>query len=258
MYNTGALYEMQIRPNGRATADEYLHNGNIWIEGREGSKYTIYLKNNDWRRAQFIVSVDGLDILDGLPAGIHSRGYVLSPNQSMEIPGWRLNNREAAEFYFSKKSNSYVTQIGGNVTNTGVIGCMVFGENLNASPLTNTAGYYSGNILHNTATPTLTSAVRNASSYPRGVVSTAATNNFSQFNVGTGFGNAVEHSTQEVNFVRSNATQADSLMIIYYDSAENLRKMGIQLRTKNSPTTPNPFPGNGSSVGCQPPPSWVR
>jgi len=256
MYNTGALYEMQIRPNGRAAADEYLHNGNIWIEGREGSKYTIYLKNNDWRRAQFIVSVDGLDVLDGLPAGIHSRGYVLSPNQSMEIPGWRLNNREAAEFYFSKKSNSYVNQIGGTVANTGVIGGMVFGEWLNASPLINAAGYYQGNLHSNVAPPTLTNA--HSSSYPRGIVSGAVTNNVSQFNVGTGFGNAVEHSTQEVNFVRSNTTTADGLMIIYYDSAENLRKMGIQLRTKSSPTTPNPFPGNGSSVGCQPPPSWVR
>jgi hypothetical protein len=258
MFNTGALYEMQIRPNGRAAADEYIHNGNIWIEGREGSKYTIYLKNNDWRRAQFIVSVDGLDVLDGLPAGIHSRGYVLSPNQSVEIPGWRLNNREAAEFYFSKKSNSYVNQIGGTVANTGVIGCMVFGEWLNASPLSNNAGYYSGNIHSNVAPPILTSAALHPDSYLRSAVSTAATNNFSQLKVGTAFGNAVEHSTQEVNFVRSNVTQADSLMIIYYDSAENLRKMGIQIRTKSSPTVPNPFPGNGSSVGCQPPPSWIR
>jgi len=257
MFNTGALYEMQIRPNGRAAADEYLHNGNIWIEGREGSKYTIYLKNNDWRRAQFIVSVDGLDILDGLPAGIHSRGYVLSPNQSMEIPGWRLNNREAAEFYFSKKSNSYVNQIGGTVANTGVIGCMVFGENSNATPLSNYAGY-SANLHSNIATPILISAASHHDSYLRSTVSTVTTNNCSQLKVGTAFGNAVDHITQEVNFVRYNTTTADSLMIIYYDTAENLRKMGIQLRTKNSPTIPNPFPGNGSSSGCQPPPSWVR
>ena len=257
MYNTGALYEMQIRPNGRAAADEYYHNGNTWIEGREGSKYTIYLKNNDWRRAQFVVSVDGLDVLDGRPAGVQSRGYVLNPNQSMEIPGWRLNNREAAEFYFSKKGNSYVSEIGGNANNAGVIGIMVFAERIvSPSPYDLARSYYGGNAVPYTASGiSWNNAVGSSIQYTSTTTSTSAAIN----SIGTGFGEAVSHQVRETTFVRNNDNMHDGLMVVYYDTGENLKRMGIQLKTKYTSSTPNPFPAGGiQNIGCVPPPSWVK
>ena len=256
MYNTGALYEMQIRPNGRAAADEYYHNGNTWIEGREGSKYTIFLKNNDWRRAQFIVSVDGLDVLDGRPAGIQSRGYVLNPNQSMEIPGWRLNNREAAEFYFSKKNNSYVSEIGGNANNAGVIGIMVFAERqVQNSPYDIARiARHAGNNLYTAST---NSAI--PTQYTSSMGSGQITANNATLSIGTGFGEAIGHQTRETTFIRNNDQIHDGLMVVYYDTAENLKRMGIQLKTRYTSSTPNPFPAGGTyNTGCVPPPSWVK
>ena len=245
------LFSLSIRPNGRAAADEYYHNGVTWIEGREGSKYTIFLKNLVNSRLQFIVSVDGLDVLDGKPAGINSRGYVVDPNATLEIPGWRLNNQEAAEFYFSKKSNSYVSEIGGSVANTGVIGVMAFVEqqlipNMSIWP----PGYppitwtYPNSLLY--------SSVRGATAMQNSTGPVAQ----NLCGVGTGFGDAINHPTQATNFISMNPSSWDAMSVIYYDTAENLKRQGIQLKTRTTVSTPNPFPGN--TDGCRPPPSWVR
>ena len=51
------IYELAVRPLGRSIADEYYHQGNTWIEGREGNTYTIQISNNSPTRTLFIVSV---------------------------------------------------------------------------------------------------------------------------------------------------------------------------------------------------------
>ena len=112
MLDASRQYEVLIRPLGRGAADEYWHNGSVWIEGREGSKYTIDLINRGTARACFVVSVDGLDVLEGKPAGLDSQGYIVNPGTTVSVPGWRLNDAQAAEFFFSRTKDSYVTQIG--------------------------------------------------------------------------------------------------------------------------------------------------
>lgn len=151
MLDSQRRYELRVRPLGRRAADEYYHNGSVWIEGRNGNSYTIDISNHTAQRALFIVSVDGLDVLKGKPAGPDSEGYVVDANSTLSIPGWKLNDKEAAEFFFSRNDDSYVNSIGGSTSNTGVIGVMVFSEMVYIQPATTFSGCLSTS---GTATPT--------------------------------------------------------------------------------------------------------
>lgn len=292
MLDNGRNYELLVRPRGRTPADEYYHNGAVWIEGREGNNYTIDIRNNTHRRALFIVSVDGLDVVEGQPAGPRSQGYVVGPQETISIPGWKLNNQEAAEFFFSRSRESYVNAIGGTTTNTGVIGTMVFSEYVEP---TRHEDYYIARRLTSTAVPnlgltvswpsisnaplvggTITSASLNAAASgphgpagaagPKGVTSVSLLAQQQSYNaitsspvtqdVGTGFGQATVWQTQTTQFRRANPDHPDAVLALYYNTARNLEKMGIRLRKKRDVSyQANPFPGY-TATGCKPPPGW--
>jgi len=296
MFDSSRQYEILVRPLGRNPADEYYHNGSIWIEGREGNAYTIELKNHSLNRALFILSVDGLDVLEGKPAGIDSQGYVLSPNESINIPGWRINQTEAAEFFFSRKRDSYVNNIGGTTTNTGVIGVMVFSEYYEALQPFQIATYYNGNPTNynsrqydssspssigydsnytannlSLSTPLTVASVNAAvANIPMNAASSAEVKTSSGVinqlyvsqEVGTGVGSATDWQTQITQFRRMNPSQPDTIMALYYNTARNLEKMGIKLRRKHDVQyKADPFPAYSNSSqaqGCPIPKNWSR
>jgi hypothetical protein len=275
MFDTTRQYELTVRPLGRNPADEYFHNGAIWIEGREGNSYTIDLTNRSNHRALFILSVDGLDVLEGKPAGLDSQGYVIPAGQTISVPGWKVNDQQAAEFFFSRSRESYVNSIGGSTTNTGVIGAMVFSEYIEALQPFAIPTFYNGNPVggfssnHTQWSQSLVrgisvNAVNTAASampYNSAEVKTSGgilSQNYVSQEVGTGFGNATDWQTVSTQFRRNNPTQPDTIMAIYYNTARNLEKMGIRLRRKNDVQyKANPFPAYSStSPGCPTPPGW--
>jgi hypothetical protein len=249
-----------VRPLGRTAADEYYHQGATWIEGREGSSYTIDIRNNTGERKLFVISVDGLDVLDGQPAGLQSRGYVLGPHQAQSIPGWRLNGREAAEFYFSRSRDSYVNSIGGSTANTGVIGAMVFSEARVpiTLPQVSTSVGASWAIQPSQDRRINVAMVKGAGAHigmMQNAVSSASLN-VSQ-DVGTGFGEKTVWNTTSTDFQRRDPNNPDTVMAIYYNTAKNLERMGIRLRRKHDVSyRADPFPAY-SSPGCKPPPGWT-
>lgn len=289
MLDNGRNYELLVRPRGRTPADEYYHNGAVWIEGREGNNYTIDIRNNTHRRALFIVSVDGLDVIEGQPAGPKSQGYVVGPRETISIPGWKLNNQEAAEFFFSRSRDSYVNAIGGTTTNTGVIGAMVFAEyQITGIDPFGISVYYSGNATnHNmrsynsgwvgsaltessdrrinasmvqsaaAAMPMNAAEVKTSG----GILGIAAqqsvvTSSPVTQDVGTGFGQATTWQTHTTQFRRANPDHPDAVLALYYNTARNLEKMGIRLRKKRDVSyQANPFPGY-TTTGCKPPTGW--
>lgn len=261
-------FELQVRPNGRAAADEYYHQGNWFIEGREGSRYTLFFKNNLTTRVMVILSVDGLDVCKGQPAGPDSDGYLVEPLGSIEIPGWKLNDNTAAEFYFAKSGKSYAHASGANTTNVGVIGAMVFRENetlykplLQAFPGYNGFSYtVRGSVGLGSPSP---SVKLSTSSWDSSTCSnTIGMNSIRAVgqSVGTGFGDATQFNTTQVTFERANPTVPDALMVLYYNSTKNLQRMGIQLKTKgnryDTSNTAKAFPGYTN--GCTPPPGWTN
>lgn len=124
--------EIRVLVKGRPVT-EYAHMGNVFIEGREGSDFEIEFINRNAFRVEAVISVDGLSVLDGKDAGVHSSGYLVDGNSSIRIPGWKLNEQQAASFFFSGKGESYATQATGAARNNGVIGAMVFKEKVNYS-----------------------------------------------------------------------------------------------------------------------------
>lgn len=237
-------YEMVVRPKGRTPADEYLHKGKCWIEGRENSNYVIELKNNTSNRVMAVVSVDGLSVTNGQPASFDSGGFLVEPYGTVSLPGWMLSNQTAAEFVFGKKENSYATQIGEG-GNTGVIGAAWFTEKPKPLPVNDYI-----------KTGSLTKGIRNlAASSSNGMLSNSIVASGYTESLGTEFGESVGFATTQVAFEKASDTP-ETVMLIYYDTAQNLQKMGIRLKERYANSIPDAFPASKSEF-CKPPPSWV-
>jgi len=289
MINSSSEFELVVCPNGRAAADEYLHQGNIWIEGRESSKYTLKFFNRTPFRVNVVFSVDGLDTIKGQPAGPQSEGYVVNGNDSIEVPGWTLDGNSVAGFFFAKAGRAYVAASGNNTSNTGVIGAMVFRERsmAYASPYypqgyRGMTGWNNNTRIYNQSSsmksPGVSVTEVDYSVMPQNMMSQSIGDAIAQEtsaiatssvgmrsispvsqDVGTGFGDAVTFNTYKVSFNRLNENTPDTILAIYYNTAKNLQKMGINIRTvynKYDNSSANPFPSY-QPTGCKPPPGWT-
>jgi len=110
-----------------------------YVVGTEGERYTIVLESHVPARLEVVVSVDGLDVLDGKNASFAKRGYIIEPNSSIEIDGFRQSMDEVAAFKFGSVRNSYAEQKHGDTRNVGVIGVALFNET-GTNPLSWTRG----------------------------------------------------------------------------------------------------------------------
>jgi hypothetical protein len=123
---TGA-YEVQILVGG-SPAQTYHHNGETYVLGQHGARYTLRVYNHSSQRIEAVVSVDGRDVVDGRPADYRGkRGYLVPAYGSVDIDGWRLSRGEAAAFRFSSVASSYAARMG-SAREVGVIGVAVFPE----------------------------------------------------------------------------------------------------------------------------------
>lgn len=232
---------------------EYRHQGLTFIEGRPGSEFEIEVQNQTNARYLAILSVDGLSVTDGKPAGENSPGYLLEPYASLKIPGWTLNQDQVAKFVFANRKESYANSSSGSDVNCGVIGVMLFDEKvqnyINISGAV--ANNISGSMGSYSSSPVTDSLYRGKGLIdPQLTMSAQATTQ----NMGTGFGNATDFSTCQVEFKTNKMVET---LVIYYDDAKGLKARGIVLVPSNRlhyQTAPNPFPA--STLGCKPPPGW--
>lgn len=126
--------QVEIIQNGKVLR-EHTHEGKKFIEVPSEGEYTIRLSNRSGSKRMAVLSVDGINVLDGEKAGYQGPGYVLSPWQTAEIKGWRRSDSEVAAFKFDPKEASYSAQTGKGTANTGVIGVAVFDEKPRRLPL---------------------------------------------------------------------------------------------------------------------------
>ena len=117
----------ELLQNGRVLR-QITHDNQMYIEAPESGRYEIRLTNDCPRRRMAVISVDGLNIIDGKDAGYGGRGYVLMPWQTAIIKGWLRGSNEAAAFTFEASEGSYANQTGRGTKNTGVVGIAVFEE----------------------------------------------------------------------------------------------------------------------------------
>lgn len=128
-YSIGnGLATISLRDEGSRFYSGFTAGGRNYIIGEAGRRYTIVVKNNTDVRFEVILSVDGLDVLDGKAAAFNKRGYLVDPHGSIEVDGFRQSTEAVAAFRFSSVRDSYAGQKHGDTRNVGVIGVALFHE----------------------------------------------------------------------------------------------------------------------------------
>jgi hypothetical protein len=122
------LVKIGLRDENGRLFPGFTAGGKDVVVGEAGRRYTILLHNNTDRRVEVVLSVDGLDVLDGRPASFDKRGYILDARGDVEVDGFRRSLDAVAAFRFGSVRGSYAGQKYGDVRNVGVIGLAVFGE----------------------------------------------------------------------------------------------------------------------------------
>jgi hypothetical protein len=102
--------------------------GRDYVVGEAGHRYVIVVHNNTNFRLEVVLSVDGLDVLDGKPAAFGKRGYLIDPRSEVEVDGFRQSMDTVAAFRFGSVRGSYAGQKTGDTRNVGVVGVAVFNE----------------------------------------------------------------------------------------------------------------------------------
>lgn len=240
--------------------------GRIFVEAPPEGEYSIRLTNDSWSsRRMAVVSVDGVNVINGKDGSVEGPGYVLRSGESVDIKGWRRTDSEVATFTFKPIGDSYANQVGKGVSNVGVIGVAVFDEHVKKysgfgmattsfnSPHTMDSMPIgaSANSLGSTANGSVGSRGSTASGKSilrRRRVQKKSTPKKS-LDVGTGYGKKATMHTQETTFKRASEVPAQVIRL-QYATRGRLEEWGVPLL----PPEPNPFPGDEAAVPA--PPGW--
>jgi hypothetical protein len=124
----GGLVSWGLQGSGARWLRGYEIEGRRVLAGEKGERYQVVIRNETDRRLEAVVSVDGLDVMDGRPASLAGRGYILRPRQTLRVQGFRTSEDTVAAFRFSSVGRSYAALKHGDTRNVGVIGLAVFEE----------------------------------------------------------------------------------------------------------------------------------
>ncbi|YCM43336.1 hypothetical protein V2O64_18690 [Verrucomicrobiaceae bacterium 227] len=123
----GGLIEWGLS-SGWGGTENYWWRGGRFVVGKKGREYEIKIKNLGNTRMEAVLSVDGLDVVDGKPGSTKKRGYIVNPRQTLVVKGFRTSHEAVASFKFSSVSSSYANLRHGETRNVGVIGLAIFHE----------------------------------------------------------------------------------------------------------------------------------
>ena len=285
--------QVEIIQDGRVLKT-YRHKGQVYAEVPETGPYQIRVRNRSHKRKLVVVSVDGVNVVNGEDAGFDGDGYVLRPYETLDIPGFRRDDGTVAAFTMEEKENSYAAQTGRGTSNVGVIGVAVFDEKVqtqapfiirqdhyhyppsspwNGWPPRIGSPFQKGDWSYTYSTNSDADSLELCNSHTETVCSTAGddgvpnmtycsdvgvaggqVNSASIKDVGTAYGEEVEFHTMDVEFERA-TDKPNRIFDIRYATRERLREWGVPVDRKPPKSAPNPFPASvGASV--PPPPGW--
>jgi len=108
----------------------YLKNvhsgGKRFVVGTHGRTYSLVVKNVAHSKLEEVLSVDGLDVLDGKSASLKKRGYIIAPGKTLVVKGFRKSEDAVAAFKFSTVRDSYSSLSNQGTRNVGVMGMAVY------------------------------------------------------------------------------------------------------------------------------------
>ena len=285
-------YELEVLVDGVA-ARTFSHDGETHVLGQQGSRYVLRVHNRSGRRIEAVVSVDGLDVIDGKAGDFaNKRGYLVDAHGYVDIDGWRLSNREAAAFRFAPVGESYAAKTG-SARNVGVIGVAVFPELLVQKPrpvLVPQTPYWqqpadpwssrdsnglgraeakAGAAQESEAAPRAAapaqssgSASPNKKADADDALAAHGSLRRSRSGLGTEFGEAVSSEIRQVAFVRAHASRPAALLGARYNDRDGLYALGIDVDQRDEPSdlalrqSADPFPVSRSFA--RPPADWRR
>jgi hypothetical protein len=245
-------YELQLLVDGQP-ARSFPSNGDTWVLGQLGQRYTLRVLNHSPQRVEAVVSVDGRDVIDGQPGNTAKRGYLVPAYGSVDIDGWRISEREAAAFRFSSVPNSYAARMG-NGRDVGVIGVAVFAEY--RPVLRHYQQPYDRSGAPSSAPPNVPLSEAPMSKSAESLRADSARD---RAGLGTEYGEAVVSQVSEVPFQRASSSPCAMLSVRYNDRA-GLVAMGIDVDRYDEVVvrrTAEPFPVVDRSF-APPPPGWSR
>jgi hypothetical protein len=122
-----APYDVQVIREGGEQLPTYASRDRFYVQGNAGERYTIRITNPTANRVEAVVSVDGLDVIDGENGDLRKRGYVVPAYGDVRIEGFRTSQSDVATFRFSSVGESYAGRKG-KARNVGVIAVAIFEE----------------------------------------------------------------------------------------------------------------------------------
>lgn len=242
--DAGTLVDVSVTDrNTGERLEVYRHQGRLYVAGTPGNRYAVNLHNRSGGRVLTVISVDGVNALNGQTAATSQSGYVIAPAQSAEIAGWRKSMADVAAFYFTSVADSYAGRTD-RPQNVGVIGVAVYREAvpLPPPPLAATSAPERNAQDSAERASGLASASQPANS-PAAPAAPAKSEAMSKQvgRLGTGHGERISAPTQYTEFRRASESPSE-IVTIYYNSRANLLAQGIIPRATQY-GTPNAFPG---------------
>ena len=122
-----APYDVTILDESGNTLSTYAKGGRYYVLGDAGDRYIIRVSNPTPNRVEAVITVDGLDVIDGENGDLRKRGYIVPPYGDLRIEGFRTSTEEVATFRFSSVDDSYAGRKG-KARNVGVIAVALFEE----------------------------------------------------------------------------------------------------------------------------------
>ncbi len=224
----------------------YSQRGQRWVAGQNGHPYSLRLTNRSPGRVLVVLSVDGLNVINGQVASPDQTGYVLEPWQSADINGWRKSREEVAQFVFTDPGRSYASRTG-RPDNIGVIGMAVFNEAQQFRPPVSPSGPMAR---QRAQAPAAESADRALSSVE---VTGSTVASAPSPALGTGHGARESSYSGSTDFRRASRIPVQQVSV-RYDSERNLIARGIITRPRPVAGEPQAFPGQ--FVPDPPPYRW--
>jgi len=114
---------------GYETLQHYRAGDQYTFMGKEGRQYEMHFENLTDHRLEIIVSVDGLDVLNGRPASVRNAGYVIPAESTIRIDSMRVGGVLRSLRFGSVADSQAATSLGEKgARNVGVIGVAMYEE----------------------------------------------------------------------------------------------------------------------------------
>lgn len=203
-----------------------------YVEGQLGQRYVVRVFNPTDRRAEVVVAVDGLDAIDGTPASIAKRGYVVGPRSSIDVEGFRTSMHDVAAFRFTTVPDSYASRTG-HPSRVGRIEVWVFPEKASAQP-------------------PLMPRPRPRASRPEEAPGAAAPRDQESQGLGTQFGEQRQSWVRETTFERAQFWSPETKITLRYDDRQGLCAKGLRQLCDEPLVRPQPIEPFGPAPEAEP------